>query len=52
MITVSGHISGGCINPAVGIAILTLTNSSTFYLSYIFGPLIGGVFAGLFMKFW
>jgi aquaporin Z len=52
-----GKISGGCYNPAVGIALniwASLTNHKTIYLKYlhlyILAPLFGGLVSGLVVK--
>ena len=50
MITLSATVSGACLNPAVGIAILSITDSSSLYHVYIFGPMIGGAAAGAWFK--
>lgn len=52
-----GKISGGCYNPAVGIALniwASLTNKSTVYMEYlhlyILAPIAGGLISGLVTK--
>ena len=54
-----GKISGGCYNPAVGIALnvwASLANSSVEYLEYLYlyilAPLCGGIIAGAVVKFY
>jgi len=44
-----GGISGGCFNPAIGVA-LTITGNSNYksLWIYLIGPLAGGLLAGLF----
>ena len=51
MITLSANVSGACLNPAVGISILSVTGSSTLYHVYILGPLLGGAMAGVVYRF-
>ena len=54
-----GKISGGCYNPAVGIALniwAALTNDSAKYLEYLYlyvlAPLAGGLLSGAVVKFY
>ena len=61
-VTVGGGISGGCYNPAVGIAQIPYQNfafnyvgesdkiSWKFYWVYPIATALGGVFAGIFLK--
>ena len=52
----SAPITGGCLNPAVGLAnysVYAMVNPAnfTYFPSYFFGPLFGGVMAGFVCKY-
>jgi glycerol uptake facilitator-like aquaporin len=52
----SAAITGACLNPAVGLAnysVYAMVNPAnfTYFPSYFFGPLIGGVIAGFVCKY-
>ena len=55
-ISVSSRITGACLNPAVGLAnysvyAMFISPKFTYFPSYFFGPLFGGVLAGLAVKY-
>lgn len=53
LITFAGPVSGGCLNPAVGFVQIVFVNKSQMknLVWYLGGTCIGGIIAGLFMRF-